>query len=347
MIVKSLTAIDLFCGAGGLTEGLKQAGFDVLAGVEIDAIAAQTYRLNHPEVKCFEKDILQLSAQELMSNLNIQKGELDLLAGCPPCQGFSTLRTRKKAIAKNDDRNELIFEYLRLVEDLLPKNIMLENVPALAKDYRMTMFLEKLSELGYLINKDTIAIENAADYGVPQRRKRMIVKVSRIIELESNPKSHGRVTVRECFAKANLPKVGASGDFLHDYTQKRSPKVQAIISSIPKDGGSRIDLPEHLILDCHKKNPTQFADVYGRMRWDEVSPTITGGCISPSKGRFLHPEEDRCITLREASLLQTFPLDYKFPKVSQQAIALMIGNALPPEFIKQQALMLKNQLSSC
>lgn len=339
------TAIDLFSGAGGLTEGLKQAGFDVLAGVENNAIAAETYRLNHPEVECFERDIRSLSADELMTTLKINKGELFLLAGCPPCQGFSTLRTKKKVVAHEDERNDLIFEYLRLIEGLLPKNIMLENVPALAKDFRMNIFLEKLSELGYHVTENSVKVEDASNFGVPQRRKRMIVKVSRFGEIEAVPICKEKVTVRDCFQQANLNDVGLSGDFLHDYVVKRSKKVLDIIEAVPRDGGSRKDLPEHLILECHKKNPKQFNDVYGRMKWDDVSPTITGGCVSPSKGRFLHPVEHRCITLREAALLQTFPLNYKFPKVGKSAIALMIGNALPPELIRRHALAFKKELN--
>ncbi|WP_333616971.1 DNA cytosine methyltransferase [Acinetobacter variabilis] len=345
MEVKSLTAIDLFCGAGGLTEGLKQAGFNVIAGVEINSIAAETYKLNHPEVKCFENDICLLSATELMDSLNLKKGELDLLAGCPPCQGFSTLRTRKKVLAHSDDRNELIFEYLRLVEELLPKSIMLENVPALAKDHRMFDFLEHIKKLGYLVTDNSVQVEDASDYGVPQRRKRMILKVSRIGDIPKVSKVEKKVTLREYFMLHKLKPVGESGDPLHDYNQKRSEKVLEIIKAIPKDGGSRKELPDHLVLECHKNRQGQFGDVYGRMKWDDVAPTITGGCTSPSKGRFLHPEEDRCITLREAALLQTFPLEYKFPLVSQTSIALMIGNALPPELIRRHALALKSILS--
>lgn len=343
---KVLNAIDLFCGAGGLTEGLKQAGFNVLAGVEINPIAVSTYRLNHPESVCFEVDIRKLTSELLLSNLNIKVGELDLLAGCPPCQGFSSLRTRNKSISLDDERNDLIFEFLRLTEELMPKCVMLENVPSLAKDDRIQKVISKLKLLGYHIDETSLQVEDVSNYGVPQRRRRMILKASRIAILPQTAKCERKVTVRECFKQAGLKATGMSGDLLHDYHQKRSPKVQQIIQSIPKDGGSRSDLPDHLVLECHKKSPKSFADVYGRMKWDAVSPTITGGCSSPSKGRFLHPEEDRCITLREAALLQTFPIDYQFPKVSQTAIALMIGNALPPEFIRRQALTLKIHLSN-
>ncbi|MHA3098428.1 DNA cytosine methyltransferase [Acinetobacter brisouii] len=345
MSPKTLTAIDLFCGAGGLTEGLKQAGFNVLAGVEINKIAVETYKLNHPEVQCFDIDIKKLSSKEILESLNLKVGDLDLLAGCPPCQGFSSLRTRNKSISLDDERNDLIFEFLRLTESLMPKCVMLENVPALAKDERIEKVISKLKILGYFIDDTSLQVEDVSDYGVPQRRRRMILKASRIALLGNTEKAKEKLTVRKCFEHANLKPVGLSNDCLHDYEQKRSQKVKDIIHFIPKDGGSRIELPEHLILDCHKRNPKSFTDVYGRMKWDSVAPTITGGCNSPSKGRFLHPEEDRCITLREAALLQTFPKTYKFPKASQAAIALMIGNALPPEFIRRQAMTLKIHLS--
>lgn len=341
---KVLTAIDLFCGAGGLTEGLKQAGFQVLAGVEINPIAASTYKLNHPEVACFEVDIKKLSTEILLNRLNIKVGDLDLLAGCPPCQGFSSLRTRNKSISQDDERNDLIFEFLRLTKELMPKCVMLENVPSLAKDERINIVISELKLLGYFIDDTSLQVEDVSNYNVPQRRRRMILKASRLGSIAETLKSKEKVTVRKCFENADLKAVGVSNDFLHDYEQKRSIKVQEIIKSIPKDGGSRVDLPDHLVLDCHKRNPKGFMDVYGRMKWDAVSPTITGGCNSPSKGRFLHPEEDRCITLREAALLQTFPVNYKFPKVSQTAIALMIGNALPPEFIRQHAISIKEVL---
>lgn len=340
-------AIDLFSGAGGLTLGLKQAGFKILAGIENNSVAAETYRLNHPEVMCLEKDIRNVDIEQLMIKLNLQKGDLDLLAGCPPCQGFSSLRTRKKSVSEADSRNDLIFEFLRFVEELEPKAVMLENVPALVKDERIEVFLESLKKMGYLINHDSLSIEDAANFGVPQRRKRLIVKIMKNGLLPKVSYSNKKITVRECFSLANLPEPGSANDPLHDYVQRRSEKVAAIIKAIPKNGGGRKDLPEHLVLDCHKKRPGQFADVYGRMKWDEVSPTITGGCSSPSKGRFLHPEDNRCITLREAALLQSFPKSYKFSlKGGQTSTALMIGNALPPELIRRHSLSIIDALKA-
>jgi DNA (cytosine-5)-methyltransferase 1 len=144
-----------------------------------------------------------------------------------------------------------------------------------------------------------------------------------------------RKTVRDTIAR--LPLAGSSGDKLHDITERRSARIKALIKKIPKDGGGRTDLPYKYQLDCHKRC-NGFKDIYGRMAWDAVSPTITSGCFNPSKGRFLHPEEDRAITLREAALLQGFPHRYKFPiTTNKSAVALMIGNALPPELIRRHA----------
>lgn len=338
-------AIDLFCGAGGLTRGLKDAGFKVLAGVEINPVAARTYKANHPRVKLYENDIKDIHGERITNDLNIQVGELDLLAGCPPCQGFSSHRTRNRPPAKSDIRNDLIFEFLRITEQLLPKTIMLENVPALAKDWRVEVVRNRLRELGYIIDGEFCQIKNAADYGVPQRRKRLLIKASRFGVI-FNPANHTRQrTVRD--ALKGLAQYGISGDPLHDIPELRSDKVRKIIASIPKNGGSRSDLPKHLWLDCHKRNEGSYKDVYGRMQWDSIAPTITGGCHNPSKGRFLHPVEDRAITLREAALLQTFPKSYRFfVEDGKEAIALMIGNALPPKFIKAHAIEYIKHLGS-
>lgn len=333
-----LTALDLFCGAGGLTLGLKQAGFKVLVGVELASIAAETYRKNHPEVICLEEDIRNIYPLELMNKLGLIQGELSLLAGCPPCQGFSTLRTRKKSHSVSDIRNELLFEYLRFVDVFRPKALMMENVPALKFDERMTIFLSKLEAMGYLITDESVRIENAANFGVPQRRNRMIMQVTKQGILPTVLPSE-KTTVRMAFEKAELNPVGLSGDELHDNQSKHGMRVMDIIKAIPKDGGGRDSLPNNLVLNCHKKNPAGFKDVYGRMKWDDVAPTMTGGCGNPSKGRFLHPEEDRAISLREAAILQTFPKNYWFSNNGgRTAIALMIGNALPPEFIRRHAV---------
>ncbi|OSN58627.1 DNA cytosine methyltransferase [Pseudomonas syringae] len=280
-----------------------------------------------------------------MADLGLQSGDLDLLAGCPPCQGFSTHRTRNRASSVIDGRNDLVFEFMKFVVALRPKTIMMENVPGLARDGRIESVKIQLSEMGYIVNSETVQVKDAANYGVPQRRKRMILKAS-MLGLITEPEQSGVFrTVKDTIG--DLADVGLSGDVLHDIPVKRSDKVQKMISLVPKNGGSRKDLPKEYWLPCHKKASVGYADVYGRMSWDLVAPTITGGCINLSKGRFLHPEKNRAITLREAALLQTFPKDYRFSFGKGKCfVALMIGNALPPEFIKRHALEFRKHLNS-
>lgn len=337
-------AIDLFCGCGGLTEGLKQAGFHVIGAVEINRIAMGSYKVNHWEVDNFwELDIKTLTAQQVMDDCGIEVGELDLLAGCPPCQGFSTLTTKNGAKNVDDERNDLVFEYLRFVKELRPKALMMENVPALAKDRRMSKVLKELKKLDYHVDENTVQVQDASDFNVPQRRKRMILLSGQKGPLSETPKCSTKKTV-EAAIKSYAETAGTSGDPLHDYPERRTEKVKAIIRKIPHNGGGRRDLPEEDQLDCHKKCDG-FKDVYGRMKWKDVAPTMTSGCTNPSKGRFLHPEQNRTITLREAALLQTFPPNYFISlKGGKQAASLMIGNALPPEFIRRHAVTVRNYL---
>lgn len=334
--MKKPCAIDLFCGAGGLSEGLRQAGFKIIGAVEIDPLACRTYKLNHRGVKLWKKDISKVTGAEMMKALRVKQGELDLLAACPPCQGFSTMRTRNGTRRNRDARNDLIFDVLRIVRSMRPKSVMLENVPGLATNSRFSKFWRGLESLGYKVKSDVL---NAADFGVPQRRRRLVLVASVLGEPEFAKKERRRRTVRTFIGRLTSPKK--SRDPIHNYSVERSEKVVGLIKRIPKNGGSRSALGEESQLPCHQKL-RGFWDVYGRMAWDEPSPTITGGCINPSKGRFLHPSEDRSITLREAALLQTFPKKYRFIlEKGRYPVALLIGNALPPEFIRRHASALK------
>lgn len=339
--MKRPTALDLFSGCGGLTEGLKQAGFRVLGAVEIDSVAAETYRLNHPTVHLWRRNILRLSVPEVMRTLALKPGELDLLAGCPPCQGFSTLRTLNGSRSIEDDRNDLVLQLRRFVRGLQPKTVMIENVPGLAVDHRMETLVSVLTSCGYLTH---YRICDAADYGVPQRRKRVILLAGRGAKPRFAPKSRTRKTVRD--AIGSLPPPGDSGDPIHDLPENRSGHVRRLIRRIPKNGGSRTDLPESVQLPCHQ-NCDGFKDVYGRMAWDNVAPTITTGCFNPSKGRFVHPDQDRGITMREAALLQSFPLSYMIEsRCGKTRIAQLLGNALPPEFVRRHAVALSRVIRS-
>lgn len=336
-------AIDLFSGAGGLSVGLKKAGFRVIAGIENNEAAAKTYKMNHRKHILYCDDIRIINPYDVMKDLKIESGELDLLAGCPPCQGFSTHRTRNKCTSVEDQRNDLVYEFYRFVRAMKPKTIMMENVPGLAKDSRIVSLQRKLEKLGYTFGENSITVKDVSNYGVPQRRRRMILLASRFGEITSPKECKIKQTVFD--AIGSLDKPGKTGDYLHDHPVSRSQHINSLISLIPKDGGSRSELPKEYWLPCHIRYPEGYKDVYGRMSWHKVSPTITGGCTNPSKGRFLHPSQNRAITMREAALLQSFPPNYKFSlEKGKEGVSLMIGNALPPEFIRRHAVCIKKHL---
>jgi len=327
-----LTAFDLFCGAGGLTVGLKEAGFDVLGAIDNNPLAVATYQMNHPTTRVWEGDIRMLNPGEVAAELGLAPGELDLLAGCPPCQGFSTIRTRHRVTSVPDKRNVLVSEFATWAEALLPRALMMENVPGLTRGARLARMLRRLERAGYVL---THGVLDAADYGVPQRRARFVLLgLHGSDNVSFAPVDAERRTVRD--AISHLPHPEASEDPLHNHGERRTDEVRARIESIPAESGLRLLGEEHQ-LDCHRKT-NGFYDIYGRMAWDEQAPTITGGCINPSKGRFLHPDQHRAITLREAALLQSFPPNYGFPlERGKYRTADLIGNALPPRFVERHA----------
>lgn len=240
-----------------------------------------------------------------------------------------------------DRRNGLIKDFGRFVEAILPRTVMMENVPRLSQHSGFFCFVNLLERLKYRI---TWSVLDAADYGVPQRRQRLILLASRSSAIGFAEPDQNRKTVFE--AIGDLPLAGKSGDPAHDIPECRSKKITRLIKKIPPNGGSRSALKKGDQLGCHHRCDG-FKDVYGRMAWDDVAPTITSGCHNPSKGRFLHPEEDRAITIREAALLQSFPPRYKFPpEYGKERLAALIGNALPPEFIRRQATQVRFALIS-
>ncbi len=333
----NLSAVDLFSGCGGLTLGLKWAGFKVVAAIDNDPIAGEAYKANHPEVRLFNADIREIPAERLRDELALKKGELDLLAGCPPCQGFSTIRTLNGSRKIHDSSNDLIFQFIKFIEELLPKALLLENVPGLVKDHRLVKFCNTLRAFGYEFFAPKLL--DAADYSVPQRRLRMILIASRFGCISFAKPCSDRITVRDTIG--SMESCNNSNDPLHNIRARRSDRIQELINSIPKDGGSRTDLPADQQLSCHR-DFNGFKDVYGKMKWDNIAPTLTTGCYNPSKGRFLHPAENRAITMREAALLQSFPIDYIFPSKGKTIVSKLIGNALPPRFVASHA----NEISS-
>jgi DNA (cytosine-5)-methyltransferase 1 len=317
-------AIDLFSGCGGLSAGLKRAGFKIVSAVEIDKLAASTYSKNHPEVHLIPRDIKDVKSSELMPK---KGGKIDLVAGCPPCQGFSRVRRQNRSQAADDPRNNLLAQFQRVVEELEPAAVFMENVPGIENDPRFDAFIDRLEAIGYEVNWDILEL---SEFGVPQRRSRVVVLAGKGFTIPMpRPRRCGR-TVRTVIG--DLPKPAKSRNPLHNQITQHDERAMERIRAVPKNGGSRRAWPDHLRLKCHG-DCDGFQDVYGRMAWDEVAPTITGGCINASRGRFIHPVQNRAITLFEAALLQTFRHRYYFNlEHGRYAAAEMIGNALPPHF---------------
>lgn len=338
-------SIDLFSGGGGLSEGMRQAGFTINAAVEIDPIAAETFRVNHSRSKVIERDIRYVSSSELLKQAGIEKGQLDLLAGCPPCQGFSSLTSKYK---RNDQRNSLIGEVARLVRDLKPRAVMIENVPGLMSKghFYLTDFIRVLDDLGYIVNYDVLQV---ADYGVPQDRRRFVLLAGLGFEIAIPKPTHSRTgedglpkwkTVKEALVGLGKP-VPLNEASSYGGPRSLNWNITRNLSNINierlkhlKPGGPRYDIPDHLRPRCHQGKNSGFGNVYGRMCWDSPSPTITGGCTVLSKGRFGHPTEARTISVREAARLQTFPDTFEFATDSVDRVCQIIGNALPCEFAR-------------
>lgn len=322
------TAVDLFAGAGGATAGLVAAGFRVLAAVENDPVAAESYAANHTDVTLLRKDIREVDIEDLMGKLGISRGQLTVLKACPPCQGYSS-------IGKNDpedERNDLVAEVWRFARAFRPRIVMLENVPGLARDDRLTALIRQLRAAGYSVKTYVV---DATTFGVPQRRKRLIVIAMRerardlpesLVELLPEWFAEGAMkTAGEALALA--AGVDSVQDPLHR-PRVASPAVARRIAALPI-GGSRFDLPEEHRLKCHTKLDRRDATAsYSRVLDDAPAPTMTTRCTTPACGQFVHPTEPRALTLREAATIQTFPLSYKFFGGVGQ-VERQIGNAVP------------------
>lgn len=323
----TLTVVDSFCGAGGLSLGLDQAGFDVRLAFDNDQVAVDTYRKNlsgRAEVL----DAVVLTGKEIRELTNLGIGELDLLAGGPPCQGFSLQRRG----ARIDPRNQLPLRYLDWINELRPRAFLMENVAAIGSlrgREVVTAISSHAGSLGYSVHSTVL---DAADYGVPQHRRRMIIVGLRDVETFDWPRTSvdHPLTVRE--ALRGLPPPPSDGSphkvVANHYRERRLSKLNIErIRHVP-EGGGREDLPEHLVLDCHK-GTHRHLDTYGRLAWDKPAGTITARFDSFTRGRFGHPVEDRSITLREGARLQSFPDDFVFLGNREEG-ARLIGNAVPP-----------------
>lgn len=338
---RQLHAVDLFAGCGGLSLGLRRAGFRVEVAVEIDPRRAETFARNHRQTAVVIADVRTLTGEDIIRAAHGSLTTVDLVAGCPPCEGFSRIRRRNRAQAVPDERNSLVLHFGRLVRELAPRAFMMENVPGLQFDARFSKLLRSLRGAGYRIDWQVLDL---AAYGVPQRRRRVVVigwQGDACPDLSKIHRAPPR-TVRD--AIEFIPRIPKALRKLHEYSPRHSSAVKRRIRSIPRDGGSRTLLPEALSLHCHTRSDG-YRDVYGRMGWDTVAPTITGGYINPSKGRFLHPTRDRALTVLEGARIQTFPIWYRFdPSYGRYPLADMVGEALPPRFAQRAAAYIRAYL---
>lgn len=347
--MKDSKIVDLFCGIGGLSYGLKQVGFDIIAGYDLDKTCKYAYEKNI-NVNFITKNIKDVSLQEIQEHF--KKARYRILVGCTPCQTFSqyTQQSKQKIKNRDDEKWTLLNEFLRIIVGIQPDIISLENVPNLVKYPIFENFISILEKQGYFIDYKIVF---CPDYGIPQNRRRLVLLGSKIKEIQIMKKTHCKdnyITVRD--AIGFLPKIKSGKQSKTDplHIAKPLPSLNLErIKATPKNGSSWKDWPEHLILKCHKKESGEnFGSVYGRMKWEEPSPTMTTFCTSLGNGRFGHPEQNRAISLREVSLLQTFPIDYDFIDdnigVQTTVTSRHIGNAVPPRVGEIIGMSIKNHL---
>jgi DNA (cytosine-5)-methyltransferase 1 len=322
-----IRVLDLFCGCGGSSLGFKLAAQELgldpeIIGVDIDRDSCITFQRNRVGQA--------IRADVRYAPFRMQKGLFDVIIGCPPCQGFTRMRGKPDP---KDPRNGLVGVFAELVRFLLPDYLLFENVPRAQNSQYYQRLVECLKECGYEFDSKVI---DAADYGVPQRRKRLVLVASRRGKPSIPKPVPYRVTVREAIGDLPPLEAGVAHPTIPNHRcMKHADKVLARIKAVPKDGGNRSAIPAELQLQCHRK-VRGYNDVYGRMKWDDVAPTLTSGCTNPSKGRFIHPEQDRAITPREAARLQTFP-DWFIFYGGFTSISKQIGNAVPVKLAKHIA----------
>lgn len=330
----TISAVDLFCGAGGLTYGLQRSGIKVSAGFDFDKACEYAYSYNNKSI-FVHKSIEEVTKEDVSKFLD--KGDIKILVGCAPCQPFSN-HTNKYNKGKNNSRDSrwsLLNHFTRLTRETLPDIISMENVPQLEKHQIFKDFELELKNLGYHVSWSVVF---CPDYGVPQRRSRLVLLASRLAPIELIKPTHTSdnfVSVQDAIGK--LPEIEAgealNRDPLHKAANLTQKNMTRIMNSIP--GGTWRDWKDDLRCDCHKRATGKtYPSVYSRMEWHLPAPTITTEFYNYGAGRFGHPSQNRAISLREGALLQTFPIDYTFTdqdQISYKSIGKMIGNAVPPK----------------
>lgn len=342
---ENITAVDLFCGIGGLTHGLLKEGIKVSAGIDIDENCKYAYEKNNDAI-FINKSIRDVKGNELETLY--PANSIKVLVGCAPCQTFST-HTLKIKNREEDKRWNLLYEFTRLIKEINPKIVSMENVPQLRKYQVFTDFISQLELMGYNVFWKVVYCPN---YGIPQSRRRLVLLASKFGKIELIPETHDSnkyKTVKSTIGKLQPIKDGevSKKDKLHrswGLSQINKKRIQQ-----SKQGGSWRDWSIELRTNCHKKKSgSTYSAVYGRMSYEKTSPTITTQFYSFGTGRFGHPTQDRALSLREGALLQTFPKYYKFvePKkqISFNEVGTHIGNAVPVMLGRVIAKSIKNHI---
>jgi DNA (cytosine-5)-methyltransferase 1 len=331
--MQKIKVIDLFCGIGGLTHGLIKEGLDVVAGIDNDLSCKFGYEYNN-KAQFIGTDILKVTANQINELFGSTKGTIRVLAGCAPCQPFSKLNLN----AITEKQLEPLGKFGQLIAEVQPDIVSMENVSNLAvkdKYPAFASFLKVLENNGYHYKYEIVDV---SEFGVPQKRRRLVLLASKFGEIQLIKRTHKdkRVTVRDVIKDLPAIKAGEidKKDPLHR-SRNLAPINLKRIMATPHNGGSSDSWSDSLVLKCHKKvsGKTYRHSVYGRMSWDQPSPTMTTQCVGLGNGRYGHPTQNRAISLREAAIFQTFPEDYQFvPKsepIIMSKIAKFIGNAVP------------------
>jgi len=334
-----IKAVDFFCSGGGMTQGMRQAGINVIAGLDFDPDCKETYEKNNPGSEFILSDIFELKETELEQKLVLKKNDDNLLLiGCSPCQYWSIIQTSKK---KSEQSKDLLVEFKRFVNYFNPGFVVVENVPGIASrkdESGLTKFAEDLEQRGYHVKYKVV---NLNDYGVPQTRKRFSLVASRTTKdiVFPEPKRGKKPVVKDFLGTANgfeQVQAGHRDSTKRDHTVSKLSELNLErLKGTKPNGGNALWWRHDEKLGRKKYKGTGFKDNYSRMYWNKPAPTITTKFFSISCGRFAHPEEHRAISLREGATLQTFPKRYYFYSKSIQGVARMIGNAVPPEYARR------------